>query len=259
MKKFNLIVLAGGQQKPLEDVTGIANKAQIPIHGKPMLEWVLDAFESTGRIAETVVAGPRELESLSCMQHVRKRVHGGPTVLASLMNAVGYVKMRLLPSETVHRGYLVSFGDAVFLNKNTIDAVLKNIDETQPGLALHYVEKGTYERAGLPLTRTFIPLGDGLYTGTTIYYVRRFRDLAGIFVQLAKLRKTRKDPDRMLDIIGCKGLSIPEVEAQLSKAADANVRIFVLDLPEAGMDVDKPVDLELARARLSPPEPETSA
>ena len=253
MKKFNLILLAGGQQKPLYEVTGIENKAQIPIHGKPMIEWVLDAFEASGRIAETVVVGPRELESLSCMQNVRKRVHGGATVLASLMNAIGYINLRLLPSETVHRGYLVSFGDAVFLNKKTIDAVLKNIDREQPDLALHYVEKGCYERAGLPLTRTFIPIGDGLYTGTVIYYVRRFRDLAGIFLQLAKLRKTRKNPDRMLDIIGCKGMSMSEVEARLSKAADANVKIFVLDLPEAGMDVDKPVDLELARKWLAPP------
>lgn len=255
MKKFNLIVLAGGQQKPLHDVTGIENKAQIPIHGKPMIEWVLNAFQASGRIAETVVAGPRELESLCCMQQVRKRVHGGATVLESLMNAVGYVNMRLLPNESVHRGYLISFGDAVFLNEKTIGAMLKNIDDTEPDIALHYVEKRTYERAGLPLTRTFIPMGDGLYTGTTIYYIRRFRDLAGFLVQLAQLRKIRKQPDKILEFLGCEGMSMPEVETRLSKETAAKLKLFVLDLPEAGMDVDKPVDLELACKWLAPPEP----
>ena len=255
MKKYNLIVLAGGQQQPLCEVTGIENKAQIPIHGKPMIEWVLNAFQASGRIAETVVAGPRELEALPCMQHVRKRVHGGATVLESLMNAVGYVNMGLLPDETVHRGYLISFGDAVFLNENTVHAMLKNIDKTEPDIALHYVEKGTYERAGLPLTRTFIPIGDGLYTGTTIYYIRRFRDLAGFLVQLTQLRKIRKNPAKILKLLGCEGMSMPEVEARLSEETAARLKLFVLDLPEAGMDVDKPVDLELARKWLTPSEP----
>lgn len=256
LKKYNLILLAGGQQKPLYEVTGIENKAQIPIHGKPMIEWVLNAFAASGRIAETVVAGPRELEALRCMQSVRKRVHGGATVLESLMNAVGYVNMRLLPSESVHRGYLISFGDAVFLNETTIAAMLKNIDDTEPDIALHYVEKETYERAGLPLTRTFIPIGDGLYTGTTIYYIRRFRDLAGVLVELAQLRKIRKQPDEILKLIGCEGKSMPEVEARLSEETAAKLKLFVLDHPEAGMDVDKPVDLELARNWLKPAETE---
>lgn len=251
IKKFNLILLAGGRQKPLYEVTGVENKAQIPIHGKPMIEWVLNAFTQSGRIAETVVAGPSELEALDCMKCVRKRVHGGSTVLESLMNAVAYVKMRLTPQETLQRGYLISFGDAVFLNEKVINAVLKNIDQTDPDIALHYVERGTYERAGLPLTRTFIPLGNGLYTGTTIYYIRRFRDLAGFLVQLAQLRKVRKKPREMLKLLGCEGMDIPEIEAHLSKQTSSRLKIFVLDLPEAGMDVDKPIDLELAREWLA--------
>ncbi|MBN2685034.1 MAG: hypothetical protein JXR40_07130 [Pontiellaceae bacterium] len=220
-----------------------------------MIEWVLNAFQASGRIAETVVAGPRELETLSCMKTVRKRVHGGATVLESLMNAVGYVKMRLLPQESVHRGYLISFGDAVFLNEKTIHAVLKNIDETDPDIALHYVERETYVRAGLPLTRTFIPIGDKFYTGTTIYYIRRFRDLAAFIIQLKQLRKLRKQPRKMLAMLGCEGMSLQAVAEHLSKQIDSKLKIFVLDHPEAGIDVDKPVDLELAHKWLTPQDP----
>jgi len=251
MKKYNLILLAGGRQGPLRKVTGIENKVQIPIHGKPMLEWVIDVFEKSGRIAEIVVAGPSELEQLDGMEHVRKRVHGGATVLESLANAVAYVKLRLASEKEVHPGYLISFGDAVFLNTETILAMLENIEQAKPDLALHYVEKKTYEEAGLPLTRTFIPMGDGLYTGTTLYYVRRFRDLAGCLPQLAQLRKLRKQPEKLLQSLGCESMDMPQIEARLSERLSAKLRIFALDRPEAGMDVDKPGDLELARKWLA--------
>ena len=201
MKNFNLILLAGGKQKPLYEVTKVENKAQIPIHGKPMIEWVLDAFLASGRIAETVVAEPRTLDALPCIEKVRKRVHGGSTVLESLTNAVGCVKMHVpLQEEEVHQGYLISFGDAVFLNEKTIHAVLENIDRTDPDIALHYVERGTYERAGLPLTRTFIPIGEGRYTGTTIYYT-----IYGLVLLYSPLRK------RLLNTAGsCQHLAIGE-------------------------------------------------
>jgi molybdopterin-guanine dinucleotide biosynthesis protein A len=251
MKKYNLIVLAGGRQEPLYEVTGVENKAQILIHGKPMLEWVLDAFTASRKIADIVVAGPRELEQLDCMKQVRKRVHGGATVLESLMNAVAYAKLRLSSGDAVHRGYLISFGDAVFLNPEVIQAMLNNIETSLPDLALHYVEKGVYERAGLPLTRTFIPMAEGLYTGTTLYYVRRFRDLSGCLPQLAQLRKVRKQPQKLLQELGCEEMSMNEIATHLSRQLDAKLKIFALDHPEAGMDVDKPVDLALAKKWLA--------
>ena len=253
MKKYNLILLAGGEQQPLFEVTGVLNKSQISIHGNPMIGWVLDAFRSCGKIADIVVAGPHELEELPCMQGVRKRVHGGGSVLESLVNSVGYVKARLSNDESeVHRGYLISFGDAVFLNEEVIREMMDNIESSNADIVLHYVEKETFARAGLSVKRTFIPMGDGHYTGTTIYYVRRFRDLAGCIVQLARLRKYRKQPGKLLEVLGCTGMNMSEIENQLSKALSVKLRIFPIDRPEAGMDVDKPVDLELAREWLAP-------
>jgi len=251
MKKYNLIILAGGHQESLFNVTGVENKSQICIHGKPMLEWVIEAFRASGKIAEIVVAGPNELEQLDCMKHVRKRVHGGATALESLMNAVGYAKLRAASGPTIHRGYLISFGDAVFLNPKVVLAMLKNIESAQSDLALHYVEKGVYEQAGLPLTRTFIPMKNGLYTGTTLYYVRRFRDLFSWLPQLTQLRKLRKQPDKLMQELGCTGMSMREIEMHLSKQLDTTLKIFDLPHPEAGMDVDKPVDLELAKKWLA--------
>lgn len=253
MKKYNLILLAGGEQQSLYEVTGIKNKAQIRIHGKPMIGWVLDAFSRCGKIADIVVAGPQELAALSCMKGVRKRVPGGHSALESLANAVGYVKARLSSDEdSVHRGYLISFGDAVFLDQAIISEMLSNIERCDADIVLHYVERASIVRAGLNAKRTFIPIGSGLYTGTTIYYIRRFRDIAKCIVHIAKLRKYRKQPAKLLQVLGCAGLDMPQIEKRLSDELSVELKIFTIDHPEAGMDVDKPSDLALAQEWLSP-------
>lgn len=252
VKKYNLIVLAGGEQEPLFKVTGVRNKSQISIHGKPMIGWVLDAFRRCGKIADIVVAGPAELEALPCMEGVRKRVHGGGSAWESLVNAVGYVKARVpVDEDEVHRGYLISFGDAVFLDQDVIGEMLENIESSAADIVLHYVELETFARVGLSVKRTFIPMGRAGYTGTTLYYVRRFRDLAGCLLQMAQLRKVRKQPDKLLETLGCTGMNMGEIEASLSASLSLKVKLFAIDRVEAGMDVDKPVDLELAREWLA--------
>ena len=73
------------------------------------------------------------------------------------------------------------------------EALDKRIDrylrETDADVVLHYVEKSTFDTAGLPAERTYIPIGDGLYTGSTIYYIR---DFSKVMSSLGKIREMRK-------------------------------------------------------------------
>ncbi len=251
MKPYNLIILAGGHQQALQDVTGIPNKALIPIHGKPMIEWVLDAFRGTGRIANIVVAGSSQLDHHPCMSGVRKRIHSGASALESVINAVGYTKARLSADSDTQAGYLISFCDAVFLTPSVINAMINRIESSDADIGLHYVERETYVAANLPAERTFIPIDGKQYTGTTLYYVRQFRDALSVLMQLVQSRRHRKSPEALLKTLGCHGMSLPEIERHLSTTLSSNLRLFISEHPEAGMDVDKPVDLELAREWLA--------
>jgi len=250
MRKFDLILLAGGSG-PLVRGTGYPSKALIPIHGKPMLAWVIDAYRQCDCIGNIVVAGPKVLDRLPAMRHVRRRVPAGHSLLQSFLHAALYTKFRLQRGD--HNGYLVSCCDAVFLTPDVIEAAVDNIRTTTPDVALHYVERSTYARAGLDVARTFIPVGDGEYTGTTIYYVRRLRRVLGAMRAVQKARKHRKQPFKLLSLLGEEPYSPSDVERILSARLSAKVGVFVLDRPEAGMDVDTLADLELARRWLKPP------
>ncbi len=250
MRTYNLIVLAGGEKGPLSDETGYFNKAMLPIYGKPMLEWVIDAFEGSGLIENIVVVGDKSLKELDCINRVRKRVFGGINVIHSLVNAVAYIKTRIYHQKSNHGGYLISFCDAVFLTSEIVKKTLESMNEDQSDIILHYIEKSTFEAAGIPTKRTYLPVGNQLFTGSTIYYVRKFSLVTKILPDLVAARKIRKDPRGLLKHFKCDGKTISEIEKTLSQKLKCKIGIKVSPFSEMGLDVDKLSDLELAQKLL---------
>lgn len=246
MKKFHVILLAGGEKGPLFETTGYVEKALIPIHGKPMLSRVIEAFRASQRVDEIVVVGSSKLDNLEAMAHVRKRIFTGLNVVQNLLHAVTYIKHRLYGSAPDHNGYVISFCDAVFLTPEIIDDTLRSIEELNSDIVLHYVEKSTFKQAGLPTERTYIPVAGKHYSGSTIYYVRKFSKVLAAMPKLLEFRKHRKDPQALLRLIGCEGAELSEIEQALTRELAARVQIHISKHARLGVDVDKPSDLELA-------------
>ena len=252
MKKFNVIILAGGEKGPLYETTGFLHKALIPIHGTPMVSRVLEAFDACERVNHIVVVGPRDLDALEAMRHVRKRIPSGASIIQNLLVAVTYVKHRLYRSASEHDGYLISFCDAVFLTPQVIEDTLQSIERSQGNIVLHYVEKATFEGTDYETQRTYLPIAGKHYTGSTIYYVKKFEKVLSAMPRLAQLRQHRKNPQQMMALLDCTDADLPGVEQALSRELDTSVRICVSPHPELGLDVDKPADLELALRMLTP-------
>jgi GTP:adenosylcobinamide-phosphate guanylyltransferase len=247
MKKFNVIILAGGEKGPLYETTGFAEKALIPIHGTPMVSRVIESFAASERVDKIVVVGSSHLDALDAMRHVRKRIFTAANLVQNLLLAISYVKHRLYHSASEHDGYIISFCDAVFLTPQVIDDTLAAIEQSDGEIVLHYVEKESFVAANLPTQRTYIPVAGKQYTGTTIYYVKKFGKVLAAMPQLSKLRKHRKDPQAMLRLIGCEDADLADIEEAISQQLAAKVRIRISPHATLGLDVDKPADLELAQ------------
>ena len=250
---YNVIILAGGAAEPLTNGTGVDEKASLTIHDQPMLAWVLNAFQKSPEAGNLVVVGADNLDKLRCMEHVRKRIVQGLSVVQNLLHAVGYIKTRFYKGESEHQGYIISFGDTVFLTPEIVTETLQAIREADADIVMHYVERQTFVDANLPAERTYIPIGGKLYTGTGIYYVRKFSKIFSSLNELGEMRKQRKDPKGILRVIGCEGDDFPAIEKALSKRLDAKVKILVSPHAGMGMDVDKPSDYALARKILPSP------
>lgn len=252
LKKYNLIILASGEDEPWCQQYGYKKKAFLPLLGKPMLGWVIEAFHRSEYIDNIVVVGPKELDQLNCMRYVRKHLIGGNSFIRNLLSAIFYTKVSIYKFARTHNGYLISFCDAPLLTTPIINATLKNIAESEPGIALHYVQKETITRGGYPVeNRSYMHDADKkAYTGSNIYYIKKMSKLFGVLKDITLLRVYRKEPEKILKHTGCENKHIPEIEQILSKKLSTRVKIFVSPYAEMGVDVDKPSDYELAKIHL---------
>ena len=246
-----LILLSGPEKGPLHATTGIAEKALLRIHNRPMIERVITAFEGSDEIGDIIVAGSDNLDSLAAVQRCRKRVPAGVHVLQTLTHAIAYAKTRLYRGGDGHPGYLISFCDAVFLTPEVVQETLTNIRQADADVVLHFISREVFEAHGLSTKRTWIPIEGGEYTGSVVYYLRRFSPVMGLLDKLAAMRKQRKDPMGLLKVLGVDDPTVANIEAALHRETKLTVRILLSQHPELGMDVDKPTDLAFAESRLS--------
>ena len=248
MKKYNLIILAGGDKDSWCTQYGCTKKALLPINGKPMLDHVVEAFQKSKYIDNIIVVGPKELERLDSMRHVRKHLHDKNSLVGNLLYAAMYLKTVIYKFANKHNGYLISFCDAAFLNTDIIDDTLRNMSQYDPGLVLHYVKKETLTEAGFPAEdRSYLPINGKPHTGANIYYVKKIRELFRVLTGLVAIRNRRKEPHKILEYLGCEGQEFPYIEKVVGQRMGTNVKIFVSPHAEMGVDVDKPIDYELAK------------
>jgi molybdopterin-guanine dinucleotide biosynthesis protein A len=249
-----LLILAGGiETGDLFESYGCRNKALLPLHGKPMLDWVIEAFHASGTVDRIVVVGPPELDGLASMRHVAKRVDATPHFLRNILRGIAGINWMYFRRARRRPGYLITFCDAVFLNADIIRETVRNIATDDYDFVLHYVEKAAYDKNSITAKRTYIPIDGKFYTGSTIYYLRSFRKTLQSAHLLSELRARRKDPQGLLSVLGLQGLSLPQITAALSARINGKAAIFVSDAPGLGMDVDKVADYVMAEQLLAVP------
>lgn len=248
MKKYNLIILAGGENEAWCQQYGYNRKALLPIGNKPMLEHVIDAYAKSPYIDNIVVVGHKELSCLSAVQNVKKHITEKNSFIKNLIAGVFYIKSSIYKFANKHNGYLISFCDAAYLTTDIVNSTLKNLSKHTPNLCLHYVAKETLLKSGFPTeNRSYLPINEKPFTGANMYYVKNFRILFRALKDIVHLRSVRKEPRLILEHLGCLNKEFPEIEKILSKRLSSEVKIFVSPFAEMGVDVDKPIDYELAK------------
>ena len=254
MAKPVLIILAGGEETgDLYQKFGYRCKALLPLHGKPMLDWVVEAFHESQAVEKIIVVGPPSLDELHSMKFVEKRLPSTSSLLKNIVRGIAYANWEYYRGVIDHPGYVISFCDAVFLTDEIVKDTLRNIQSDNYDFVLHYIEKETYDKNNIVAKRTYIPIKGKFYTGSAIYFVKSFRKTLMSAHLLYELRARRKDPNGLLSVLGLKGVSIEGIELAISKRLNGRAAIFISDHAGLGMDVDKVADFEIAEIMLPAP------
>jgi hypothetical protein len=236
--------------EPLYPLTRGLSKALLPVAGKSMLQWVLEALAAARSIGRVVVVGPKTDLPFPRELHYLEGVGG---YLENLR--VGVRRLRELDPD-VERLLVIS-ADIPALTAEHVDWVVAQAEAGDYDLCYCVIDRQAMENAFPGCRRTFYRFRDREVCGGDLGVVRTsvFAGDSRIWKKLTEARKSRW---RMAATIGpvvllrflLGRLSIEEVVRLASHRLGIRGRALDCPFPEAGMDVDKPFQRDLVEEAL---------
>ena len=247
----NVILLAGAANTgPLKDVSPVTNEALIDIGGKPMIQYVIDGLRQSSEVNRIViVAPPGEIEPHVTGENL-EFVPSSGHIVDNVVNAA-----RVLPkSEEI----LIATCDIPLITGEIIDGLLALCRKTPADIYYPIVEKSVGEQKYPRVKRTYVNLQEGTFTGGNLFLVNP-AIIETTAPKVYKFLDYRKNPLKMVTLLGFffllrylvfKNLTLKELEQKISDMWHIKGAVVICPWPEVGIDVDKPSDLQLARAVL---------
>jgi CTP:molybdopterin cytidylyltransferase MocA len=256
MRVLDAVVMAGAPNDGrLKEVSDEAYEALIELQGKPLVRYSVEALIAARTVDRIVVVGPKpELEG--ALTGLDAEVI--PPVEGMLENALHGCRY-LVEKQGGKRGLiLLATADGPLITADIIDGLVRTCLEMGGDVFYPVLERSAME-ARFPATRrTYAKLKDGTFTGGNLVVVdsavlEREAETAMAFV------RGRKNPLKLARTLGLAFifklvfglLTVPELEAYVSKTFNLKARAVIAPWAEIGIDVDKPEDLELVRSYLA--------
>lgn len=237
------IVLAGQRNRAFTALSDVSYEALVPVAGRPMVDYVLDALLAARAVDGIVMVGPpRGLDGVN-------EVPPGPSLWDNLAAGLGRL-------DSTDDSVLVVTSDIPLIDGRMVDGF---VEAAPPADLVYPVISKADTVAKFPGTeRTYVRLRGAPYTGGNLVLARP-RALARVRERAEKLVAHRKAPVKLALDVGpllllkflLGRLSLAEAERRVSAVFDIEGRVVVSRDPEIGVDVDKPSDLALVEQVLA--------
>ncbi len=263
MPLIDAVLTAGGipqPDEPLYPLTQGKSKALLPIGGKPMVQWILDALDGSALVGRVVVVGlaPGEATLTS-----RKELIFLPNAGSMIGNVEAGVK-KILEHNPGAAKALISSSDIPCLTTAMVDWMVNTCLATYHEVYYGLISQADMERRFPGSKRGYFALKEGRYCGSDIillstalvgHYHPAWNEIVG----------ARKNILRQASVVGfdtlllmlLRQMTIPEAERRAQTKLGIKGRIVLDPYAETGMDVDKPRQYDLVRrdleARQAPP------
>lgn len=241
--RVDALVLAGGEGAIIDPTVAI--KGLVPIAGRPMIEWVVDAMRAAETIAEIAVVVPTNHDLGEWAEKVDHLVISD----ASFMdNAIA--GMAVFAND---RHVLGATGDLPALTPEAIDDYVRASLEAGADVSYPLVREEDMEAQFPGSQRTYVKIAGGPVTGGNMMVlspelVKRNREIG------QRLFETRKSPVAMARVIGVPfifkyvtgRLRVDDVERKMEQLLGGRCAAVYTTHASIGADVDKPIDVVVA-------------
>jgi NDP-sugar pyrophosphorylase family protein len=253
--KIVAAVSAGWSPKeddPLAEYTRDRPKALIPIAGKPMIAYVVDALAQSRYIKHIAVISLDPAADVQFSAPVEYVPDAG-SLMANAEAGLQYAIDHYPDLDAV----ILSSSDIPTITPAIVDAFIEECFRTDHDLYYTIVERSVMEARFPNSRRSYIHLREGDFAGGDIFLVRPTLSVSHreLLKELSSARKSALRQARMIGLpiflkLVLHRLSLDEAVRRISKVLDLHARVIPFPYAEAGMDVDKPFQLDIVRADL---------
>ena len=249
------LIVAGGvpaEGDLLYEETQGKPKSLLELGGKPMVQWVLDAFCAANNIDNVVVVGLDETDQLSCS----KPIYFLPDAGGMISNIrVGGEKVAALNPEAKYM--VISSADIPTITGDMVDWVVETCLETEDDLYYNVISREVMEARFPGANRSYIKLKDRQLCGGDL-------NVAALWTVTAKeglwnkLSAARKNVFKQAALVGYDTLlllllrlsDLDGLVRRVSNNIKMKGRAIECPYAEIAMDADKPHQLEILKREL---------
>ena len=249
------IVTAGWSPKeddPLAAYTQDSPKALIPIAGKPMIAYVVDALARSQYIQHIVVVSLDPSADAGFSTTVEYVPDAGD-ILGNVEAGLAHVAAHYPDADAT----LISSSDVPTITPLIVDAFIEDCFRTDHDLYYSIIERSVMEGRFPGSLRSYIHLREGDFAGGDLILTRPGLALnqQDLWRDLSAARKSSMRQARLVGLglflrLLTRRLSLSDAERRICKVLNVRGHALPFSYAEVGMDVDKPFQLEIVRAEL---------
>lgn len=241
-----VVLAGGGAEDALAARLGASSKALVPLKGRPMGGYVLDAVTGAERVTHIVWVGDT---TAGMRRSVDVQVGGGSTLAESLAIGLGAAETLAGPQAKL----LVVTADVPWLRPTSVDRfVFEASGHATADLVYPVVDRAVSEAVFPGHRRTWVRLRHGQVTGGNLVLATP-TGLRAALPWLTYAYRHRKRPWRLAWRVGLRTLASlllgrardVDLARRASRLIGVPTAVLRSDDPSLAMDVDRPDDLPL--------------
>lgn len=252
---MDALVIAGGIPQPDEPLyvyTRGEPKAMLDIHGKPMIQWVLDALSDARQVENVVVIGLPEDSGLTCTKLITY-LSNQAGMIENIISGINQI-LEIHPDATK---FLLATSDIPGITSEMVDWEIEATQEVDADLCYFVVKRELIEQRYPGSKRTFTRLKDVEVCGADLHVLHTsVAQLNPAIYQ--RLIASRKNPIKQASILGfdtllfmlTRTITLDNAVEKITARLGITGRAMVSPYAEIAMDVDKPHQLEMMREDL---------
>lgn len=247
---FTAIILAGARKDdcPVASTFGEKYKALVPLAGRPMISYALDALRASKSVGDIIIVFDGEDALYGASDSLTKELDDANVQVVSTASSICKSIIKTIEETGKAWPYLVTTADHALLTPNVVDHYCDEVAGIE-GMSAAFVSKKHIEAMHPNSKRTYLPFKDAKLSGANLFAFTNDESLKVLdFWQ--SVENERKRPWKLFKAFGfinlvCLMLRQFTVKRAFERASKVlGVKTVAVQLPyaEAAIDVDTPTD-----------------